>query len=243
MTRYIIFVFIVLFQTSCTKVWHKANQTYTPHNVSRQASVKPDQEIANFIQPYTDKLQAEMDQLIGTSAVDMYKGKPECLLGNWMADAILKAANNLTDYEVDFAVQNYGGIRIPVVKKGDITRGKIFELMPFENALVILEVKGTVLNQFIEHLVFEEGWPISSELKIISENNNITATLKGKDIEENNTYFIAVPDYIANGGNDCSFFIDQKREVFPNLIRDLLIADVIDRKVINPSKEGRFIIR
>ena len=53
---------------------------------------------------------------------------------------------------VDFAVINYGGMRIPAIPKGPITRGKIFELMPFDNLLVVVRLDVSILTQFINHM-------------------------------------------------------------------------------------------
>ena len=59
---------------------------------------------------------------------------PESLLGNFVTDLCLRQYSNIAD----ICVMNNGGLRSNLTK-GEITRGDIYTLMPFENELVILE--------------------------------------------------------------------------------------------------------
>ena len=233
---------LLLISFSCKKVWHKASSDYSPQRLETSKRINPDPDVAEMIQPYKLKLDEEMNQVIAECMQDMPKSKPESVLGNWMADALEEKAKELKGEEVDFAIQNYGGIRIPVLSKGPITRGKIFELMPFENLLVVVEMNGATLRQLILHIAEDNGWPVSKSIRININGAKSEIKINDKLIQLEEMYQVALPDYIANGGNDCFFLIDQKKESLNVLIRDVLMDYVSTKKELSGSKEGRFII-
>src|SRR6478609_4376489 len=77
--------------------------------------------------------------------------QPESGLGNLMADCMKTMAEKKFNRKVDAGFMNQFGIRTSI-PKGNITVGKIFELMPFDNLVVLQEIKGTVLKQFLERI-------------------------------------------------------------------------------------------
>ncbi|MEO1714912.1 MAG: 5'-nucleotidase, partial [Bacteroidota bacterium] len=102
-----------------------------------------------LITDYRGQLEAEMNTVIGTIAQSLTLQKPESSLGNWMADVLLEKATFYSKRPVDFALQNYGGIRISELPAGPLTRGKIYELMPFDNQLVILDLPGDIVDTLV----------------------------------------------------------------------------------------------
>lgn len=215
-------------------------------DVSAENHLEEDPEIQSLIAPYKSELDAVMAQVIGFTTEDLEKKRPESNLGNWMADAIHRKAEKYAEEEIDFAVQNYGGIRLPIIKKGDITRRKIYELMPFDNIISILYLEKEIVEELINHLVESNGWPVSSSLKIQQLSETKTSILiNDKPLNETEVYKVALPDYIANGGSRCDFLKGKKRNDLSILIRDALIEDVIDFAKNNqaiPAKiEQRFV--
>lgn len=81
-------------------------------------------------------MKASMDEVLNETLVDLEVGAPEGLLGNFVCDLTFDRARNQAKNTPDFCILNKGGLRTPVLK-GPITRGKLFELMPFENEIVI----------------------------------------------------------------------------------------------------------
>jgi len=185
-----------------------------------------DQEIENMIAPYRDELSVEMDVVLIKNKSKIVKGRPNSTMGNWVADILLDyvEAENI---DIDFAIQNQGGLRIPYIGVGEVTAGKIFELMPFDNMLVILETDGNMVQTFCDHISASEGWPISRGLEFTMENGIATNILvKGAPLDPSKKYRFAVPDYVANGGSDCSFFKELPQENLGVFIRDLIIDEI-----------------
>ena len=74
--------------------------------------------------------------------------KQETALGNLIADAMLWHTRHLN---VDFAVQNGGGIRSNL-PEGPITKRHIYDILPFNNTVVVLKMKGSQIFQLFEHI-------------------------------------------------------------------------------------------
>ncbi len=201
--------------------------------------------IQSTIAPYKSQLEAEMSTVIGICEMTLTKEQPESSLGNWCADAVLAQAQHYTGLSVDFAVLNYGGLRIPSLPKGNISKGKIFELMPFDNMIVVLEMKGSELPQLFEHLAQKGGWPVSAAIRMEIDDEFAVHNLKieGEKIDPERIYRIATIDYLANGGDKCSFFKKLKRHETGQFMRTAVIEYVeqLTQKgqKIKAIKEGR----
>ncbi len=200
-----------------------------------------DSEIEEMISPYRDKLNKKMGEVIGTLETELTKDQPESTLGNFVADAILASAKKRYSKQVDFSLPNYGGLRVPYIKAGDITMSDMFELMPFDNKLVIVHLNGADVKQLFDHITGLGGWPISKgvEIRLDTLNQKNEYIINGEDLKLNNKYTFCVSDYIANGGDNCSFLKDKKRDDLNLLFRDALIEYVKENKIINVNLEKR----
>ena len=180
---------------------------------------------------YKNKINNQMKELISISSVEMDVGCPEGTLGNFICDLTLFTTNQILKKEADFCILNNGGFRTSL-PQGEITVGKIFEIMPFDNLLVILELNG---NQMIELINF-------IKLKSICDGSRkggipvsgIRASLLGSEIsrvfigiEEFNPmkkYKLVTTDYLANGGDGMEFLQNTKLIESTNyLLRDAII--------------------
>lgn len=180
---------------------------------------------AATIAPYQQQLQAKMKRVIGQVSESMPKGSPESTLGNWLGDLLQTASTELyPDLDIAFSVQNAGGIRVPELSAGPLEAGEIYELMPFDNELVLVEMNGFVTNEFIQHMAASGGWPVSKELRyVIRDGKAEEITIKGQPLELNRNYIIALPDYVANGGSDAEMLKDRTQTKSGRLLRDILL--------------------
>ncbi len=233
-------------------LWTGCNKYYQPsqanaENLRVKTSATTDgspHALEDIISPYRATLSERMNTVIGQAEERLFKKKPESNLGNWVADAVHNQALQLSKSPVDLSIQNYGGIRIPEVTAGDITVGKIYELMPFDNILVIVEMDGIMTQRFFDHMAADGGWPISKEAKyILAEDGALNVLINGQPIQTDQTYRISMPDYIANGGGNCDFLEDLPRENTGRLVRDALIDEVVQRteagETISAQLDGR----
>jgi 2',3'-cyclic-nucleotide 2'-phosphodiesterase (5'-nucleotidase family) len=221
----------LLLGTGCTpKVNHLA---YTQERVYRidEREIDIDPSVEEIIAPYRENLAKTMHVVIANSSEEIYKEKPNSALLNFMADILLEGARMETGRnDIDLAIQNYGGIRVTSLPKGNITRGNIYELMPFDNTIVIMETPGSELKLLLDRIADYGGWPISkgTSFKIIDERYADSIYVNHQPFDINKTYVLALPDYIANGGDKTDFFHTSKKTDTGILIRDIIIKRLED---------------
>lgn len=192
--------------------------------VKMNNKIKADSTASATIQPYKVDMEKLMNKVIGLFASDMCKKQPEGPLGNFMADALLKMAEKTYNTPVDFASINNGGIRLPCVSKGPITVGKLFELMPFDNALTVLTLSKETTQKLFDKMAEKGGWPVSKNTAYTIRNGRAeNIIINGKPLNSYDKVVVALSDYIANGGDDCGFLIGCDRLNAINLIRELLV--------------------
>ena len=232
LTRYLIII-LLAFSACKSQKTYITDLEYERFTVGE--SSLDDQEIDQMIAPYRSQLDETMNTKIATNTTHMAKKRPNSLLGNWFTDVLLDASENLSQRPIDFAAQNYGGLRLPSVAKGDITVNTIYELMPFDNTLVILEANGTIVNKLVQRIAKKGGWPISRGLSFtISDDKAVDIMIQGKPLDLSDTYLFALPDYIANGGDDCFFLKDAKRHETGKLLRDVIIEHLQSLDINEP---------
>lgn len=194
-------IFIVAVQFGCTTP-NKIVKGPPPVIIDTATFI--DNDISNFILPYKEALDKEMNEVLVYSADEFPKerGKPETKLGNLVADLSFEIGSKMYGDSIDFCLLNFGGLRTSL-PKGTITRGKIFELMPFENELVVVTITKDSLKSLIFYLKAVGGQPIS---------NNMKLDLSGKEIQLEDGLFpnqnvkVITSDYLANGGDKMTFF-------------------------------------
>ncbi|MFB0925844.1 MAG: 5'-nucleotidase, partial [Vicingaceae bacterium] len=163
-------------------------------------------------------------------------------LGNLVADLSLEIANDLyipsDNDSIDFCLLNFGGLRTSL-PKGEITRGKIFELMPFENELVVVTIENKQMAKLIKYL-YVNPQPISKGITLSSYEIYDGASLQnGLSTTENKyrlnkEFKILTSDYLANGGDKMNFFLDPIN-IEPVGIK---LRDAIIQYCISENKKG-----
>ena len=184
---------------------------------------------SNFIQwliPYADSMHRSMNKVIGFSVSTLINKQPESSLGNFMADCMKAMAEKKFNQKIDAAFMNFGGIR-SYISKGDITIGKVYELMPFDNLIVLQKVKGMVLKSLLDKTAASGGWPLSGITMRINNRKATDIWIDKKPLKEDADYIIANTDYVANGGDDCIMLKNIPKQNIGYLLRDALIEYIL----------------
>lgn len=144
-----------------------------------------DPEAAALLAKYRKGVDALKMEKIGKMAQEMPHGSH--LIVNWVADVMLEKGKELTDRNVDVALVNKGGIRrgLPA---GHITKEHILTMLPFDNKLVVMEIKGSDLKAAFDVFAQRNG-------------DGISAGFNPAEIDTDRTYTLVTIDYLANGGD------------------------------------------
>ena len=239
--RYISLFFLVCFFASCATVFTPSHINYTQYPISNQ--LPKDSVLIAAMHPYKDSVEKNMSQVVGIIDVALSKKQPEGSLGNFMADAVLYMARKKFDTIVHASLINYGGIRIDYLAAGPVTKGRIYELMPFDNILVLQNIKGSVLQQFLNLMAENGGWPVAGITLKIENGKAVNVLIDGASLHSEKIYSIALADYTANGGDNATMFkgIPQKNNGY--LVRSALFDYINELKEkgknISVKEEGR----
>ena len=215
------FFISVFFLVSCKTVYQPQAVQYIDYRLTQQS--KQDSGLNKLLQPYADSVNKSMLGIIAVAEIDLEKKQPEGTLGNVMVDAMLAKAKQAYKIPVDAAFINYGGIRLPVIPQGNITRGKVFELAPFDNDIVIQKLSGKVLQVFLNHISEKGGWPAAGITWQIKDKAAINILINGQPLNETEDYTVAMVDYVANGGDDCVMLRPIPQKSIGYVLRDALI--------------------
>ncbi len=208
-------------------------------------NVPVDSNIIKTYMPYKVKVEAEMNEVIGYTDVVLAKSSslPESVLGNFFADAVLSQVKKI-EPNIDFVFPTTtGGLRNDIAK-GPITVSSIFELMPFENQLVLFNLKGEDALKVITYIATRGGQPVSGLRFNIKDKQPINIIINGKAFDVNKNYWVVASDYIASGGDDAvGFATPVSRKNIGLLVRDALLREVKEvqaaGKRINANLDGR----
>jgi 2',3'-cyclic-nucleotide 2'-phosphodiesterase (5'-nucleotidase family) len=238
---------ILLAGVSCSGPYVLNNSRTAQVRIKQDSLQLVDSAIVRMIAPYKQKLDAQMNEIIAVSDVDLIKEHPEGGLCNLVADAVMSYGNKTYEKPVDICVLNYGGIRIPSVAKGNITLGKVYEIMPFDNQLEVLEIDASTCKKLLDHVAKNGGWPVSGVSFRINNAAAENIQVKGRPLDENRTYLLITSDYIINGGDNATMLGKPvKRTALNYKVRDAIIDYLREVKsnnqTINTQKDGRITV-
>lgn len=186
-----------------------------------------DPQFEAMIKPYRDSLEAVMNEVLVKSEIQITKGHPESLLGNLVADLSFEIGSQLAAdsgfAQPEFCLLNKGGLRIEL-PNGPITLRQAFELMPFENELVLVTVAPERMDSVWRYLALANGQPVSNLNCTLGDSAAINVAIGGTNWDPDRSYRIITTDYLADGGDRMSFFLNPlERKDLGIKLRDAII--------------------
>jgi 2',3'-cyclic-nucleotide 2'-phosphodiesterase (5'-nucleotidase family) len=210
---------IIIFSfLSCHTSYESSKLQYQDYRITTAQAPNP--ALLTLIKPYSDSVNKSMNDVVGFAAKALDKKAPESSLGNFMVDAIYVMGKIKFKQPIDIAMMNYGGIRLTQLPAGNVTRGKIFELMPFDNILVLQKMKGSVLQQLLDITALKGGWPIAGATMQIKDKKAVNVMVGGKPLDPNAMYTTLNSDFVANGGDNADMLRSIPQENIGYLMRD-----------------------
>lgn len=212
-------------------------------------SLETDAGIEAFVKPYSEHINKDLDSVISYAVATYSKsdGELNTAIGNLFADVIYEQSNPVfkkrTGKDIDMVLVNHGGIR-SIISKGDITTRTAFEIMPFENSVVVAAIKGSQVNDLVDYLVTAKRAHPISKLNLTVDTNYqlVDARINNKAIDTSKIYYVATNDYLYNGGDGMDFFKPSDSLYILNYkIRNALLDYFYKTDTINPVIDDRFI--
>ncbi|MFS4491472.1 5'-nucleotidase C-terminal domain-containing protein [Maribacter sp. 2308TA10-17] len=204
--------------------------------------------IEKFVAPYRNRVNQVLDSALAYAPAVLTKedGKYNTSAGNLMADIVLKEANPIyksrTGKDIDFVLLNHGGIR-SAISKGNVSARTAYEVMPFENSVVVVELSGKSVLKMVEFLIHSNrAHPIAGMQIVINKKDELQSIkIQGKVFDEKRNYYVATSNYLVTGGDNMGFFknmIDATDTDY--LIRNAMIDHFKKADTIHAEVDNRF---
>jgi 2',3'-cyclic-nucleotide 2'-phosphodiesterase (5'-nucleotidase family) len=227
-------LFTVALAPACQRATYSAKPALAPATAQPVGqAVAPDPKIAALIEPYQQKVTQQMTEVIGTAPVALTKNSGESSLANFVSDIQRQRASAAMGKAVDVGVITNGGLRSNL-PAGSITLGNIFELMPFENELVVLDTPGPVMQQLFDYSARLKMAISGATYTVGPDGKPINILIGGRPFNPTQTYTVAISDYLAGGGDNMVFF----KTIKPRGTGILLRTSIADH-VRQLTKEGK----
>ena len=182
----------------------------TQENIVIGQEIEDEKEFVKLIAPYKEKLDDRMNQKISHTSVELNRVGDNSNLGALLSDYLLEGANDWAVKnempKVAAAILNIGGIRNNI-SEGDIFVRNIFEVMPFENEMVIVKMKGEDIQGIFDYYEkHQKNNPVAQLNIIVKDGKLVEGLINGERPQIGKTYYIATSDYLAMGGDSMYFF-------------------------------------
>lgn len=221
---------LILFLSSCRmhhSLHHADAITEKVDNTTHTRNAQVD----SLISPYKQEYMQKMYDTVAYNPSDMNTKQ----LGQWVVQGLKWYSDSVLHITSDFALCNSGGIRIKSMPQGVIQLKHIYEMMPFDNALVVIEVDSSTLDSIAQYIY--HGWPHTAQFSYQSMDKSkqwsISKSSRGRSFQ------VLLSDFLANGGDKMTFLTKRPRQATKALQRDALIAYARHQKTIYLLSNGR----
>lgn len=239
-----IHLILLLAISACSKMVSQGPEPQLPYEIGKGNLTVEDAKIEAIIAPYREPLQKSMAETLCYSDGNATKELPEGSIGSLITDILRTEIGIQTNTVIDICFLNHGGLRVEW-PKGAITRSMVYELMPFENQLQIIQMNASQVEGMLKLIAAKGGSPISG-IRMEIENGQLkTWSVDGDPNKEKTLYNVLTSDYLVNGGDSYLLKHEGELKIIPgNLkVRDGIEAAIkrihANGKTLKPIKDGR----
>ena len=202
--------------------------------------IRPDEKIEAFLRPFKDQGDKSLSIQIG-NADHEFIGKRDVVRSQETNLGNLVATSYQEKFKADLSVLNSGGIRDSIYP-GKVTIENILTVLPFGGEIVTAKLSGVELKKYLE-FVATKLTPGSGSFAQMAGVEMIfdkasqrvkSLRIQGRDIKENQHYLMALPEFIATGGDNYPIIPFRKYgHIDANILRDYIQKE-------KNLKSGRF---
>ena len=197
------------------------------------------------VQPH----MAPLKQVVGHSARMMMnlRDNPDLPLGNLFADVLRAYGSKYFGVPMDFAITNFGGIRVPM-PEGAITLEDISSMFPFKNYLCYCKIRGSQLTKQFEQLAGTKAFQATSGATVRVKAHKLESVLVGGEpIDPERIYNVATIDFLLDGGDNLRIGALSEDVKLTHVLLKEVMLDYVEGmeaqgKIIDAASDGRVIM-
>lgn len=229
----------------------------TASEASVDSSVGDDPAVDRMLTAYSPKVRA-LDTVIGKLKGELKKGGVGSgSMGNFVSDGIRAEASRKLGAPIVLAVTNGGGLRKNAIAEGELRLRDIFELLPFENALVAFDLTGAQMVDLLRVVMAKRDAQSGARVtyKLITdkppelEKARLWINGAERDIDPAATYTVISIDYLLNvTGGDYAAVLKQAKNTralgltIRDAITDYVKAETAAGREIKSMLDNRFVL-
>lgn len=208
----------------------------------------PAAEVASALMSVQPQMEA-LKKVIGHSARMMMNDRdnPDLPLGNLFADVLRAYGSKYFGVPMDFAITNFGGIRVPM-PQGAVTLEDISSMFPFKNYLCWCKVKGENLQKLFEQLAGTKAFQATSGATVRVKAHQLESVLVGGEpIDPERVYNVATIDFLLDGGDGIRIGALSEDVTLTHVLLKDIMLDYVESmeaqgKIIDSQSDGRVIM-
>ena len=190
---------------------------------------------------------AEVKEVIGFSTKAMVAHAPESELSNMVADVLREQAAKTVKRRVDFAITNFGGIRVDM-PEGNVTLDDIRSMFPFVNKICYVELKGEDLLNLLNQLAETKMQCVSGVKMVVNNHKLESVEIGGKPLDVKKYYGVATVDFLLDGGDGISVAKNARKliqtdEIIGKVMEAYVRKLTAEGKAIEYSTDGRVVVK
>ena len=172
---------------------------------------------------------------------------PDLPLGNLFVDALRSYGERYFKHHMDFAITNFGGIRVPL-PQGPVTMEDISSMFPFKNYMCYVKMKGSGLQALLEQLAGTSAFqPVSGAVVRVKDHKLESALVGGEPIDPDRIYHVITIDFLLDGGDKINIgAMAESVQLSTVLLKDIMLDYVkgceARGEVIHAQADGRVIM-
>jgi len=218
------------------------------------SSISDDLAVKDMLAPYREKVAA-LSMVIGKLEGELKKDAVGGgSVGNFVTEAMLRVANQKSGKNVVLALTNAGGLRKNEIAAGELRVSDIFELMPFENSLLVFDLTGAQILKILQAGTRDPQAGARIQYRWNAQNRTEVNSVKlvdrqnhEREIDQSATYSVVTIDYLYNLKSGTYAVLQEAKDVKPlnTTLRDAVLSYVKEEtaagRAIKPRNDDRFV--
>lgn len=212
--------------------------------VASSNTVKADPEVAKIVDTQRAEADKYTSRVVGTLVSNLDgSSRDENAIGNMITDAFVEYGTQ-QGWKTDVAFYNAAGIR-GSLKAGPVTYGQLYEVLPFGNAIVTVDLTGVQLREVLEDAAGRAGrlqiggGSFAYRFTNPAGQRVLSATIAGAPLDPARTYHVATIDYLLLGGDGHTWFGKGTNVIYGDVEVDAVAAYMTAHSPLDPKVEGR----
>ena len=218
------------------------------------SSLDDDPAVSKMVAVYAPKVR-ELDTVLGKLRGELKRGGTGSgSIGNFVTDGMRWQAAMKSGKPISLAIMNGGGMRRSTIGEGELRARDIFELLPFENALITVDLTGEQLKTLLESILASNEpqsgarilYRTTPEKKNLAESIKLRDTTGDHEIDPSRIYTVVTIDYIYNVGSPRFAVLREGTNPKPlgitlrEAIMNYVKSETAAGRDIKPNLDGRF---